>query len=337
MVSHFSHVQLFATSWAAAHQAPLSMVFSRQEYHNGLPVPSPIKLLVTYTCLHFRNVSWRVNSILEIRTPLNACCTFPQKLVLKSSFKWDVCSIAQTCPTLCDSMDCGLPGSSIYADSQGKNIGVGCNFLPQGSNPMSPALAGWFFTTEPPGKPSSGIPGHYLITCLQKDRRCYSHTAWVRALDHRMVVGGGLPPTVGPQMRKLFSVSEGGLFMEPGVPWAEWTCRPFFPTLPFPSLPSKSPWWSWNQDIDLICTLAVFSLLAALMTPIDQGCLSITEMGSSQGLRLESSRSRSHKIWCLVGPSARWVLTSGKGRGNSLESLLYKSTHPIYEGSAPMS
>ena len=135
MVSHFSHVQLFATSWAAAHQVPLSMVFSRQEYHNGLPIPSPTKLLVTYTCLHFRNVSWRVNSILEIRTPLNVCCTFPQKLVLKSSFKWDVCFIAQTCPTLCDPMDCGLPGSSIYADSQGKNTGVGCNFLPQVSSP----------------------------------------------------------------------------------------------------------------------------------------------------------------------------------------------------------
>ena len=113
-------------------------------------------------------------------------------------------------------------------------------YLPQGSDPMSPALSGWFFTTEPPGKPSSGIPGHYLITCLQKDRRRYSHTAWVRALDHRMVVAGGLPPMVGPQMRKLFSVSEGGLFMEPGVPWAEWTCRPFFPTLPLASIEESS-------------------------------------------------------------------------------------------------
>ena len=36
-----SHVQLFATPWTVAHQAPLSMEFSRQEYYSGLPCPSP--------------------------------------------------------------------------------------------------------------------------------------------------------------------------------------------------------------------------------------------------------------------------------------------------------
>ena len=41
MVSHFSHVQLFATLRTLAHQAPLSMGFSRQEYWSGLPFPPP--------------------------------------------------------------------------------------------------------------------------------------------------------------------------------------------------------------------------------------------------------------------------------------------------------
>ena len=36
-----SHVQLFVTSWTAAHQAPLSVGFSRQEYQSGLPCPPP--------------------------------------------------------------------------------------------------------------------------------------------------------------------------------------------------------------------------------------------------------------------------------------------------------
>ena len=36
-----SCVQLFATPWTIAHQAPLSMGFSRQEYWSGLPFPSP--------------------------------------------------------------------------------------------------------------------------------------------------------------------------------------------------------------------------------------------------------------------------------------------------------
>ena len=34
-------VRPFATPWALALQAPLSMGFSRQEYWSGLPVPSP--------------------------------------------------------------------------------------------------------------------------------------------------------------------------------------------------------------------------------------------------------------------------------------------------------
>ena len=38
---HFSHVQLHATLWTVACQAPLSMGFSRQEYWHGFPCPPP--------------------------------------------------------------------------------------------------------------------------------------------------------------------------------------------------------------------------------------------------------------------------------------------------------
>ena len=37
-----SGVRLLATPWTAAHQAPPSMGFSRQEYWSGVPLPSPI-------------------------------------------------------------------------------------------------------------------------------------------------------------------------------------------------------------------------------------------------------------------------------------------------------
>ena len=40
-VKSFSHVQLFATPWTVACQAPPSMGFSRQEYWSGLTFPSP--------------------------------------------------------------------------------------------------------------------------------------------------------------------------------------------------------------------------------------------------------------------------------------------------------
>ena len=80
------HVWLFTTPWAVAHQAPLSMGFSRQEYWIGLPCPSPR----------------------------------------------------------------GLP-----------NLGI---------EPTSPALAGWFFTTEPPGKSTKqpiGLPTPNLYSLLK--------------------------------------------------------------------------------------------------------------------------------------------------------------------------
>ena len=73
---------------------------------------------------------------------------------------------AQLCLTLCNPMDCSPPGTSVHGIFPGKNTGVGCHFLLQGIFPIqgraksfkpkslaSPALAGRFFTTAPPGKP----------------------------------------------------------------------------------------------------------------------------------------------------------------------------------------
>ena len=42
LLSHFSHVWLCETPEMAAHQAPPSLKFSRQEYWSGLPFPSPM-------------------------------------------------------------------------------------------------------------------------------------------------------------------------------------------------------------------------------------------------------------------------------------------------------
>ena len=43
--------------------------------------------------------------------------------------------VAQLCPTLYELMDCRLPGSSVHGDSPGKNTGVGCHTLLQGTFP----------------------------------------------------------------------------------------------------------------------------------------------------------------------------------------------------------
>ena len=42
LLSHFSRVRLCVNPWMAAHQAPLSLGFSRQEHWSGLPLPSPM-------------------------------------------------------------------------------------------------------------------------------------------------------------------------------------------------------------------------------------------------------------------------------------------------------
>ena len=47
-VKSLSRVQLLATPWTAAYQAPPSMGFSRQEYWSGLPLPSLSALTILY-------------------------------------------------------------------------------------------------------------------------------------------------------------------------------------------------------------------------------------------------------------------------------------------------
>ena len=55
-----------------------------------------------------------------------------------------------------DPMDCGLPGFSVYGISQVKILKwVTISFFR--IEPMSPTLAGGFFTTEPLGKPKKDL------------------------------------------------------------------------------------------------------------------------------------------------------------------------------------
>ena len=60
-----------------------------------------------------------------------------------------LCMHAQSCPTLCNPMDCSPPGSSVHGDFPGKNTIVSCHsFLQgivptQGSNPCLLCLQHW--------------------------------------------------------------------------------------------------------------------------------------------------------------------------------------------------
>ena len=56
-VKSLSRVGLFATPWTAAHQAPLSMGFSRQEHWSGLPLREILKSLEIGTATRIRAIT----------------------------------------------------------------------------------------------------------------------------------------------------------------------------------------------------------------------------------------------------------------------------------------
>ena len=78
LLSHFSHVRLCATPESAAHQAPRSLGFSRQEPWSGLP------------------------------------CSLPRALPNRVSSSVQFSSVAQSCLTLCNPMDCIMPHFPVH-------------------------------------------------------------------------------------------------------------------------------------------------------------------------------------------------------------------------------
>ena len=71
------------------------------------------------------------------------------------------CLVAKSYPTLCDSMDCSMPGSVVRGISQSGLLPPSPGDLPNpGIKPVSLALAGRFLTTEPPGKPEHKFTNH---------------------------------------------------------------------------------------------------------------------------------------------------------------------------------
>ena len=71
-----------------------------------------------------------------------------------------LCLVTQSCPTLCDPVDCSWPGTSVHGDFPGKNIGMGCHsllqgiFRTQGSNPGLPPCRQILYQLSHEGSPS---------------------------------------------------------------------------------------------------------------------------------------------------------------------------------------
>ena len=103
--------------------------------------------------------------------------------------------LLQSCPTLCNAMDCSPPVSSVHGDSSGKNTGVGCRallqgiFLTQGSNLHLLHLLHWQADSLPLNHLGSLISCLVLLTLPPKYSLCialfysYNTGPWVRPLS----------------------------------------------------------------------------------------------------------------------------------------------------------
>ena len=178
-VKSLSRVRLFTTPWTAAHQAPPSMGFSRQEYWSGVSSPSPCQTSGQNSSDSRRldhalpsphlpwalplQATWAVVPDFVNRWLLARCDSWPLdvSLCLKDILKpWGqlVCSVALSCPTVCDPLDCSQPSPSVMGfPRQEYSSGFPSPTLEDlpnpGIEPVSHASqAGGFFTTEPPGK-----------------------------------------------------------------------------------------------------------------------------------------------------------------------------------------
>ena len=101
-------VRLFVTLWTVAHQAPLSMGFSRQEYWSGLPFPPPGDL---------------PNPGIEPMLPAAPALQADSSPLSHQGRPKDtacVCAVAQSGPTLCNLLDFSSPGSSVHGILQAR-------------------------------------------------------------------------------------------------------------------------------------------------------------------------------------------------------------------------
>ena len=128
-VQSLSCVQLLATPWTAAHQAPLSFTIS----WNLLKFMS-IELVMLCNHLIFCCLLLHLPSVfpsIRVFSKSQFFAAGGQSIGVPASAAAAAAKSLQSCPTLCDPIDNSPPGSSVPGILQAKNPGVGCHFLLQ--------------------------------------------------------------------------------------------------------------------------------------------------------------------------------------------------------------
>ena len=124
-----------------------------------------------YACSNFQVFFKANNSVPHWNTNF-------QVVYIKQCTYIHACLVTQLYLTLCNPLDCRRPDSSVYGIFQARILkGVASSFsrdLPdpgiKPASPVAPALAGGFFTTEPPGKPN--IQSWYVVKRVGLKPQC---------------------------------------------------------------------------------------------------------------------------------------------------------------------
>ena len=122
--------RLFRTTWNVIHQSPPSMEFSKQEYWSELPFPSGDRPDLG---IEPRSLTMQADS-LPSEPPGKPRCRYLAEIYLSVL-------VAQSCPTLDDSIDCSPLGSSVHEMLQARILEwVAIPFARGSSLPSEPDL-----------------------------------------------------------------------------------------------------------------------------------------------------------------------------------------------------
>ena len=198
LLSRFNRVRLCTTPQTAAHQAPPSLGFSRQEHWSGLSFPSPMHEsekwkwspsviseppwphgLQPTRLLHPWDFPGKSTEVGCHCQPYMYMYPFSPKLPFHPGYHKTLwrgpycccCSVSKLCLTYWDPMDYCQQGFSVHGISQARilewmAISFFKGFPDPGIKPEFLALAGRFLNTEGPGSPEFSIVCLFWITSL---------------------------------------------------------------------------------------------------------------------------------------------------------------------------
>ena len=157
--------------------------------------------------------AWIRSLVGELRSHrLRGAAKKKKKSIILPSYS---CLVTQSCLALCDPMDCSLPGSFVHGIFfPSKKARGGLPSPPPGNlpnpsiEPMSPALAGRFFTTEPLGKPLTLPYQRYIVGMKMRNILLGE---WINVILHG---GKTLPMYISPSiflLNSFFWIKRKGL------------------------------------------------------------------------------------------------------------------------------